>query len=224
MLLALLPGQAIAADKETALMLTAPVRASVGDEITLTATLSRVRSNEKAKYLSDQVVRFVVDGVEVGSAVTNSTDENQNKDELSGQATLTYKVALEPGRHTIWAYFDGDDKYEPAETFATIRVKLPEQEWTYFKSPRVSPSYVRVGQPVQMTTILLDSHYKPIVGHTVIFQVDKAEVGRVLTDETGMAVFTYIAEAPGSHPVTIISEADAQYAESQMYSVLKVAK
>ena len=58
--------------------------------------------------LPDRTIRFLIDGVEVGSSTTGST----------GQATLPHKLNETVGTHQFKAAFDGDDVYAPITSAA----------------------------------------------------------------------------------------------------------
>ena len=77
----------------------------VGENSTIRVALNSTESG---------VVRIVIDGVNYTAPIT------------SGNATLT--VALTAGNHSVWAYYDGDTVFNPANainTTVTVMNKLP---------------------------------------------------------------------------------------------------
>lgn len=80
-----------------------------GDAVNLTATLFRVSSGAG---LAGQSVDFLIDGVYVGSAVTDAT----------GLATLPYTITDAVGDHVIEVDFAGDALNNPSSGFGTLSV------------------------------------------------------------------------------------------------------
>ena len=81
-----------------------------GDEVNLTATLTDTHNNIP---VSGKTIDFTVNGVYVGSGVTNA----------SGVAKYTYKIVQDAGSYTILAEFQKDSVYAASSNTETLTVK-----------------------------------------------------------------------------------------------------
>ena len=85
-----------------------------GDTVNLVATLTQTNGT----VLANQTISFLVNGQNVGSAVTNE----------NGVATLAYTITLARGTYPLSAQFAGDPNYLLATASGTLEVTGPADE------------------------------------------------------------------------------------------------
>jgi uncharacterized delta-60 repeat protein len=162
--------------------------------VNLTATLKRSMDNSAR---SGKTVSFQVDGVSVGSAVTDA----------SGVATLAYTIPANAalGSKTITATFAGDIDYNASSDTGTLNVRKKPTLAIYDRSGCVT-------MPVNLRALMrVDNINYP--NATIQFKVDGIEVGTAVTNENGVAVMSHtLVESIGSHVLTASFNGDSTIA------------
>lgn len=90
----------------TSLTLTSPSTARIGSNITISAKLLDGNRNP----MSGQTISFSIGGMNIGSSDTD----------ISGTASVTYTVNLDPGTYNLIAAYDGSTSYGSSSTSATL--------------------------------------------------------------------------------------------------------
>ena len=186
----------------------AGVSGTAGKTVTLSARLKAGVTN-----LSGRTVSFTVDGVAVGSAVTNP----------SGSANLAYALpaGMTAGSHALGGSFAGDATYAASTGAATLTVASPKTA-TALTVAGVSGA---AGQTVTLSA-RLKAGVTNLSGRTVSFTVDGTAVGSAVTNPSGFASLSYTlpaAASVGSHTVGTAFAGDAAYAASSGTGTLTVA-
>ncbi len=150
-----------------------PVSGYYNGPVNLNATLTDITHNIP---VSGQTVNFSVNGVSVGSAVTDA----------NGVATYQYTTTQGAGIHQILAQFAGTTGYNVSNGTNNLNVNyIPI---SIFVNP-VSGHY---GDWVNLTATLTDIiHNTPVNGKIVNFTVNGASAGSIQTDVTGLANLPY---------------------------------
>ena len=150
-----------------------PISGYKGDIIDLTAILK----NTSNQPLEGKTVNFSVNGVFVGSAVTNSL----------GIATYAYTILQNSGTYTILAEFLHDLAY--AGTTNTNDLQVPYTPTALV----VSPVTGFKGDRVNLIAKLKDTHSNiDLDGKTIQFSVNGNIVGTATTNAQGTATLSYI--------------------------------
>jgi len=187
------------------------VSGMIGGEVNLTATLTRADTSDP---LGGKTLRFLVDGVEVGTAVTDG----------SGVATLPYTIpeGSGAGGRTITVQFAGDDDYNASSDEATLTV---EQTTTKLYGSNRSGT---IGGNVELRAYLYrTTDSGPIQGRTVTFAIDGTDVGSGVTGADGKATYTWkITEGAGAgtREIKATFAGDATYLGSTATNTLTVNK
>lgn len=186
---------------------TVPTLAALnGQAITLSATLRRATDNV---VLYGGTLSFSVDGIVVGTAVTNG----------SGVASLAYTVpaAMSLGNHTIRASFAGTGFYNASAGTATLQVKAN----TTLTMASVTG---KRGSAVALSaTLRRASNGALLSGGTITFKVDGVVVGAAATDATGVARLAYTiptTKTAGAHPMAASYGGNAYYNASTAAATL----
>jgi hypothetical protein len=158
--------------KDNGTLIVAPLPSTVYHQsIPITAMLGNVTTP------AGQIIHFLVDGVEVGTAPTNAM----------GVAVYNYYVNIKPlVNHNISATWAGNQYYYPA-TSSLINLNVNK-----------ATSSITLDQPgatiyhgVLHLNAHLESNGGALVSRTVKFLVDGKEVGTKTTDSSGNATYDY---------------------------------
>jgi hypothetical protein len=163
--------------------------AKVGQTITLTAFLQTLAGNT----LAGQTLTFLIDGIEIGTALTDS----------AGVASLSYKVeeTLGTGVKPLTVSYAGVTAYEPSCAVGTLTITAAN---TYIS---VVPLTGRVAQTVTLQARPRRStDQAALVGKPVAFSIDGTPVGTALTEADGMARLPYVVPEFGAGPHAIRAE------------------
>ncbi len=214
------PGNAIAEGREdnnTALVASdrprtsiyAPDRTGViTTSIALKGYLKRLSDNT---WLSGRTVAFRVEGVDVGSAVTDA----------DGQAALTWVISDGPASRTIQARFDGDVEYGPSVTTGKLTAQtLATKVYVVDRTAKVKTYTV-----LKAYLYLLNN--TPVGGKTMVIKVDGSVLGSDVTRAAGYAQLGYtVPEGSGAGIRTVRSEwaGDGGYVASANNGKLTVTK
>lgn len=164
--------------------------APVGGTVSLTAHLARSDSGD----VSGKTIKFEVDGLEVGTDVTDG----------AGAASLSYTVdpGAALGAHSLRAEFDRTIEVNSSEGSGTLTV-------TKSDSTIVIPD--KVGYPggvVTLTgTLTRNSDGAPLSGMTVSFKVGATTIGSATTDGSGVASKNYTIPSATAIGTTLTSTA-----------------
>lgn len=89
-----------------------------GDTVMLRAYLQA-----GSQYASGRTITFLVDGVVVGTAVTNANGSETNPSSYHyGKAELAYQINVGPGVHVLQAVYAGDPYFSPTSQTTTLTV------------------------------------------------------------------------------------------------------
>lgn len=172
------------------------------EQATLTATLKSSATNQG---VSGQTVTFTLNGVSVGSAVTNS----------SGVATLTgVSTNLNAGTHTnaIVASFSGSTNYASAANVNGDLVVSPAP--TALSATGATAAFG--GKATLTATLKTSDTSTPLAGKTVSFTLDNTAVGTAVTNSSGVATLTNVAttDSAGTHTGAVVASftGDSTYA------------
>lgn len=180
--------QYIVATKHTTTLELEDVSGTIGQNVTLRATLRRVADGGQ---VGGRQVTFTVDGTNAGSANTNS----------SGVAIRSWTVSAGTlGNRPMSASFAGDAEYHATAVGATFR-RYANTTVT------VADASGRRGDTVPLSATLKQSHDgAPLPGRTLSFQVGTTTVGSATTNASGIAKVQYTIPASlslGAHAVTV---------------------
>jgi uncharacterized repeat protein (TIGR01451 family) len=162
-----------------------------GQNVQLQATLT----NQDGTQLASKTIAFTVNGVSVGSAVTD----------VNGIAALNYMITQTPGIWTINATFTGDSNYNATNATGTLTV--------YKNATNIAVADVSGvnGQNVNLQATLT-SQGTDVAGKTINFTVNGANVGNTTTGSNGIATLTYtITQTPGTYTIGAIFIEDGNY-------------
>lgn len=183
---------------QTVLFVNSP-SVGIGATATIYAYLWRV--SDRA-LLSGKPVTFSVDGVKIGTVLTDTT----------GYAAVSYVVApgTAAGLHSTMASFAGDADYGASGMVGTLTVSAA---WSLVVSVP-NRSGVR-GQSVTLYAYAWRKYDGAMLaGKTVRFEVDGATVGSGVSDSGGYAQCVYAVPAGasiGTHPMRAVFDGDGQY-------------
>ncbi|KZX17419.1 Ig-like domain repeat protein [Methanobrevibacter filiformis] len=172
-----------------------------GDNIELNATLKQNGFN-----LSNVTVIFYVDGIEVGRNVTNG----------SGVVVFSWKVNR-VGNLKLEAVFGGTDFYLSSSNVSSMSVSKGS---TFVVVPNFSSVY---GDNIELSATLKHG-VSPLMGGTVIFYVDGSEVGRSVTNGSGVAVFSWKVNRVGSLKLDAVFNGTGFYLGSSNVSSMSVSR
>jgi len=183
-------------------------KGTAGKSVILTATLRRVSDN---KPLGGKTIEFFVDGVSVGTGVTNA----------KGVAKRKYKIPANEsvGNHATRADFAGDAEYCPVSKAGVLTVK---------SNTVTSVDNVTGDRGTSVTlsaTLTRTTDGAPLSGKKVKFFVDGALVGTGTTNASGVATLDFAIPtgmASGSHKIKAVFAGDALYNKSTGSGTLTV--
>jgi hypothetical protein len=164
----------------------------IANRVSLTAHLT----DQGGSPLSNRVVRFSIDGTEVGTATTDA----------KGDASLGWTVQGPARRAQLTEAFDGDADFEPAEATVPFDVKLDAT------SLALAQAKVKAG--IQATATLTDTDTtEPVAGRNVAFSVNGKTVGTATTGANGQAGMLLTKTKKGDRVVASFA-GDAGYGPS----------
>jgi hypothetical protein len=176
-----------------------------GDTFQLTAYLYDANNNP----IPSQTIRFLLNGTQIGTAVTDS----------SGEATYTITSTLDAGTYLLQAEFQSTDNYSGSKTPpSTLLVKK--------MGTSVELSYVygmKIGTEAQISAILIDSKQKPLPGQTINFYLDDVLIGSSITDQSGTASIRYTPRNPGTYTLKAIFSGSKNYDSSSSTEPVVIA-
>ncbi len=193
---------------QTSMTLSA-AQGQVGTSVTLTAVLRKSPTNTS---VSGKHVQFALDGVNIGSPVTTSSN---------GAAAYKYVVPEETtaGSHAITATFVGDANYASATASSTLTVSAGAVNLS------VSSASGTAGKSVTLSATITNASHVAMVGETISFTVDGIVVGSGTSDAKGKATFSYaipLGTVKGSHVLVASFSADADHLSATKSSTLTV--
>jgi hypothetical protein len=141
-------------------------------------------------------IRFLVDGVEVGEATTDST----------GVALLPHQLTEYIGAHSLKTEFDGNATLAPAiGSSTTLTVKAITTSLTVPAVTAIPGANATFKATLKSGTTLLS-------GRTVDFLIDGGAIGSAVTDSNGLAQVSHtISEAFGTHTITAKFAGEGNY-------------
>jgi len=192
--------------KNNASMVVSDISGINGNLVQLQATLI----NETTETpLSGKTVYFTVNGVSMGSSVTDS----------SGLAILDYTVMLTPGIYTINATFSGDEDYNTTESIGTLTV--------YKNNTSIVVDDVNGlnGQDVNLQSTLTNQDGTPLNGKTIVFTINGTAIGSAITGTNGIATLNYpITVPPGTYTINATFNGDTNYNSTYNTATLTIHK
>jgi len=157
--------------------------------------------------ISGKTIQFLVDGINVGSNVTDAT----------GTATLSHQLNESLGLHTLLAKFTEDNKYATSQNTSTLNVGAIPTNITLNSIAGLKNSLVK------LIATITDNSGNPISGETIQFFVNGTNVGSNVTDAAGTATLSHqLNESLGLHTLLAKFTEDNTYATSQNTSTLNV--
>ncbi|GIV10350.1 MAG: hypothetical protein KatS3mg019_2441 [Fimbriimonadales bacterium] len=165
--------------------------AQIRTPVNLNATLRRSDNNLP---IANQTLEFFVDGVSVGTAITQS----------NGTATRPYSPpeSLGVGNKILRVEFAGNAAYNPVQQNAVLLVQRGNTSLAMI----AQPSQASVGQQMTLGGTLLDATGAPIANRTLRILWDGAEIGSGPTSPSGDYQFVYIVPRGtprGNHTVRV---------------------
>ncbi len=152
--------------------------------------------------LEGRTIEFSVDGVPVGSAVTD----------YYGDAVLPWLIpdTMPVGMHTLRMDYAGEANYDPVWIEVPFDVQGPTKDTKLYVPSRSATN----GRAVYLRGYLLETVGNvPVPGETVAFRVDGSFVGSAVTSATGRATLTYVPQlSEGTWPL------EAEFAGSGTHS------
>lgn len=177
-----------------------------GNTVTIKAVLARTGDGQG---LDGRTVSFVVDGVDLGTAVTGA----------DGTVSMDYGIPADaaPGARLVSVAFNGDALY----LLSGLSLNLNVQATTLIVAQDASGA---VGDTVNLTATLLDSAGNPVVSATLLFSIDGVFAGAASTDDSGTAALsmTLADLLAGDHTITVDFAGDALHTSSQGTATLTV--
>ncbi|MDZ4210765.1 MAG: Ig-like domain repeat protein, partial [Methylotenera sp.] len=192
-------------EKPSTMLAVTDVSGLNGQTVNLEATLT----NQDGTPLAGKTIDFTVNGTSVGSALT---DDN-------GIATLNYIITLIPGTYTINATFNGDGGYTATDATSTLTVYKNSTSTVVTNVTGVN------GQSVQLQATLTNQDGTPLAGKTIDFTVNGTSVGSALTDDDGIATFSYlITLTPDTYSINATFAGDSNYNNTYNTGIMTVYK
>jgi hypothetical protein len=171
--------------------------------VNLIATITDNNGNP----ISGKTIQFLVDGITVGSNVTDAT----------GTATLSHQLTESIGAHTLLAKFTEDNTYATSQNTSTLNVGAIPTNITLNSIAGLKNSLVN------LIATITDNSGNPISGETIQFFVNGTNVGSNVTDATGTATLSHqLNESLGLHTLVAKFTEDGTYATSQNTSTLNI--
>lgn len=177
------------------------VAGNQGDEVILSAALTKKDDNSP---IEGKTVNFKVNGVFVGSALTNA----------QGIATQAYTITQTKGKYNITAEFEGEGCFRGAEGKGELDVKFNGVLLT-LEDVTICP----LGKPIA-TARLTDLEGNPLPGRTIKFSINPETEG--VTNAKGIAIGIFNPLPLGTYIINALFEGDADYASAAASSTLNV--
>ncbi len=156
----------------------------------------RLKRASDLSGLSGKLVSFSVDGIAVGTAITDAT----------GIADLPYVTPeLSASVHSVSAVFAGTSQYASVTSVGTMTVAKSD---TTLPTDEIVGTH---GTTVNLTALLRRStDGSHLAGRSIVFKVDGAIVGTVTTDSNGIATLPYVLSLTvGTHKIVTSFAGDA---------------
>lgn len=180
----------------------------IGETVTLRGYLYRASDTAP---VDARTVGFTIDGVTVGTAVSNS----------DGRASLNWALTDGPATRTIAAEFDGDASFLPSGASAVLQaLGLGTKMWGVDCAGTVSDT-------VWLKAYLRRYDNTAVPGKTIQFAVDGSDAGAAVTNAAGRALAPYvIPDGPGAgiRSVGALWIGDGGYLSSECSSTLYVQR
>jgi len=185
--------------------------AQIRTPVNLNATLRRA---DNSLPIANQTLEFFVEGVSVGTAITQS----------NGTATRSYlpPESLGVGNKTVRVEFAGNAAYNPVQQSAVLAVQRGNTSLVF----TAQPSQVSVGQQMTVGGTLLDATSTPIANRTLRVLWNGVEIGSGVTNAGGEYRFTYIVPrgtSRGNHTVRVEFAGDTLFNGSSAQGTVHVA-
>lgn len=175
-------------------------------------TLSATLVDEYGNPVGGVQVDFYVDGVWVGSDITDG----------SGYAEVTYSpITVNPASnpHIITAEFAGNDYYNESSGTNDLNV---ERATTHITVDNITGNK---GQTVNLTATLKDQYGNLLAGRTINFLVNGINAGSAVTDVNGVATKSYYINLNGgTYTIQADFVGDDYYQSSTGTGALKVSQ
>jgi len=184
--------------------------AQIRTPVNLNATLRRA---DNSLPIANQTLEFFVEGVSVGTAITQS----------NGTATRSYlpPESLGVGNKTVRVEFAGNAAYNPVQQSAVLAVQRGNTSLVF----TAQPSQVSVGQQMTVGGTLLDATSTPIANRTLRVLWNGVEIGSGVTNAGGEYRFTYIVPrgtSRGNHTVRVEFAGDTLFNGSSAQGTVHV--
>ena len=173
----------------TTLVAGGPITSNIGKDVELEATLT----DSEDKPISGKRVEFLINGVSIGSAVTNS----------DGKAQISY--TLKVGDAYYSAKYDGDATYFKSET---VKTKIDSKTETNISMGGTITG--SIGTVHDLNATLTDAEGNILSGKNIEFFVNGVSIGNDSTNSEGQASFSYTLKADDTHY-------SARFAEDELY-------
>ncbi|MEW6011111.1 MAG: Ig-like domain repeat protein [Euryarchaeota archaeon] len=177
------------------------VAGNQGDEVILSATLTK---EEDSSPIAGKTLNFYVNGVYVGSALTNA----------QGVATLAYTITQTQGKYTITAEFETEGCFRGAEGEGELDVEFNGVVLTV-DGVTICP----LGKPI-VTAKLTDLEGNPLPGRTIKFSINPETEG--VTNAQGIALGIFDPLPLGTYNVNALFEGDGEFEAATVNSTLNV--
>ncbi|WP_048186356.1 polysaccharide deacetylase family protein [Methanobacterium lacus] len=166
-----------------------------GDSAVLTA---RLYDTNSANYLANRTVKFLINGIIMGTAKTN----------INGTAILQYIIKQKPGSYNLTSIFNQDNMYSTSylQTILTV-VKTPT-------SIKINSTKGYLQDTVHLIATVWNSHKNmTATNKTVKFYVYNQYVGSALTNKSGIATLNYHInlKTAGNYPIKAVTLDDTNY-------------
>ncbi|WP_433592057.1 Ig-like domain repeat protein [Nocardia sp. CA-145437] len=170
-------------NNSTTTTLTAPATATIGQAVTLSATV--------APAAATGTVQFKDGDANLGAAVPLN----------NGTATLSQTFTT-AGAHSITAVYSGDSKNQPSTSAASV-VSVTAAIVDTTTTMNV-PSTATTGQATDLWATVNAPGNVPAVGGTVQFKDGGADIGGPIALASGGAKLTYTFNAAGAHAISAV--------------------
>jgi len=179
----------------------------LGDPVVLGARLIRTTDDG---VLPGRILRFQVEGVDAGTAVTGE----------DGTATLNYAIPIGAGsgERLITVNFAGDARHKECVAYGTLAALKRPTDTTVLNAS------AQIGQLIELMA-QVTFRGTGVAGLTVQFRVDGTDLGSAVTNESGTAATGYyVPEGAGAGQRVIEAsfEGTAVYAPSSSVGTLNV--
>lgn len=183
-------------DTQISTLISSPASQRIGQTVTFKA---RLREPITGRDLPNMPIRFKIEGVEIGSA---STDSNGNAD-LSYVLPPTFGT----GTKQVTAEFPGNGRFNPSNRSASVAINRG------VSTLQIANAAGEVGQTVPIVATLAYGDAIPLAGKTVSLRMDGNLLGNFTTDSNGQVQVNYTIprQQAGAKPIT------AQFAGDSLF-------